>query len=247
MAKNGSLTWILLVAGMANMIACGDEDHSGDPNGSPNGPQPETRPFVNDPVWPNVWTINAFDGPSYEFKSNCTNVESDELETCFLWTVTAVIVEAPDGRRFELDKDFCINSYSGEITRRFVLYGPPDDGLPVAGEYRFLYYEGEEIVLTQIVDYVPETIGFPTDVTWRREGDDLVAEWTPPEGTRPDMWYKVLLFPFGGNVISNVFEWDASSARLPNIPLKDGAEGTLNVAIYFQDGFSPSEYLPFTW
>jgi hypothetical protein len=34
---------------------------------------------------------------------------------------------------------------------------------------------------------------------------------------------------------------------LPDIPLEDGATGTLNVAIYFQDGFSPSEYLRFTW
>ena len=158
-----------------------------------------------------------------------------------------MVVEAPDGRRFELEKDFNINSYSGEVTRRFVLYGPLNGGLPGPGEYRFLYYEDEEIVLTQVVEYVPETVGYPMDVTWRREGDDLIAEWTPPEGTGEDMWYKVLLFPDGGNVISDVFEWDASSARLPDIPLEDGATGTLNVAIYFQDGFSPSDYLRFTW
>lgn len=69
---------------MKGSLACGDEDHIGN-GGSPNGPDswPETRAYVNDPVWTNVWTINALDGPSYEFKSNCANVESDELETGF--------------------------------------------------------------------------------------------------------------------------------------------------------------------
>ena len=99
----------------------------------------------------------------------------------------------------------------------------------------------------QVVSYTPETVGFPTDVRWRRENSDLVAEWTPPSGAAPGMWYKVLLFLDGGNVISNVFDWDASSARLPEIPLADGATGTINVAIYFDGGFSPSQYLPFTW
>ena len=159
--------WGFLLAALlpAAIISCGDEDHSGGPAG-PSGPHDEPPPYVNDSVWPNVWTVNAFDGESYEFKTNCTNVDSQELETCFLWTITAVVVEAPDGRRFELDKDFNINSYSGEVTRRFVLYGPSDGGLPGVGEYRFLYYEGEELVLTQVVDYIPETVGYPTNFSW---------------------------------------------------------------------------------
>ena len=202
-------------------------------------------PF-NDPAYPEVWTINAFDGQSYEFKTNCVG-DFVELENCFLWTITAVVVETPTGERFELDRDFNINGYSGEVTRRWVLYGPTGGGLPVAGDYLFHYYEGEEIVLTQLLPYTPETVGFPTDIQWRREGDDLIAEWTPPSGTTPDMWYKVLLFPDGGNVISNTIDWDASSALLPDIPLEEGATGTFNVAIYFGGGFSPSEYLPFTW
>ena len=169
------------------------------------------------------------------------------METCFLWTVTAVVAEAPDGQRFELDKDFNINGYSGEVTRRWVLYGPTGSGLPQAGDYRFLYYEGEELVLTQVVPYTPQTVGFPTQIKWTRDGDDLVTEWTPPAGATTGMWYKVLLFPEGGTVISNIFEWDASSARLPDIPLDSGTTGTLNIAIYFRGGFAPSEYLPFTW
>ena len=54
-------------------------------------------------------------------------------------------------------------------------------------------------------------------------------------------------FPEGGEVISALLEWDASSARLPDVPLADGTRGTLNVAIYWNGGFAPSEYLPFTW
>lgn len=225
---------ILLVA-----IACSDDEGKGPP------PAPSNGPFT-DPAFPEVWTINASDGQSYEFKSNCVG-EFEELETCFLWTVTAVIVVAPDGDRFELDKDFNINAYSGEVTRRWVLYGPTGGGLPAAGIYQFLYYRGEELALAQNVSYIPETIGHRTDVTWRRDDSDLFVEWTPPDGATPEMWYKVLIFPDGGDVISNIFDFDSSSALLPDIPLADGATGTLNVAIYFMGGFSPSEYLPLTW
>jgi hypothetical protein len=63
----------------------------------------------------------------------------------------------------------------------------------------------------------------------------------------PGMNYKVLIFPDGGNVISDQFDWNASSARLPDVPLSDGATGTLNVAIYFSGGFAPSQYLPLVW
>ena len=61
------------------------------------------------------------------------------------------------------------------------------------------------------------------------------------------MWYKVLLFPDGGNVISDIFDWNVSSARMPAIPLADGATGTLNVAIFFRGGYAYSEYLPLVW
>ena len=61
------------------------------------------------------------------------------------------------------------------------------------------------------------------------------------------MNYKVLMFPDGGDVISSLLEWNASSARLPVVPIADGTTGTINVAIYFSGGFAPSEYVPFTW
>lgn len=204
------------------------------------------RPSLNNEVFPEVWSSNGFDGQTYEFKTNCFG-NFVALETCFLWTVTAVIVESPDGVRFELEKDFNINTYSGEVTRRWVLYGPPGAGLPKPGEYWFLYQEREELVLTQIVSYYPETVDPPTSVTWSREGNDLVVGWTPPAGAMPGMWYKVLIFPDGGDIISDRFEWDARSARLLNVPLVDGATGRLNVAIYFSGGYAYSEYLSMTW
>lgn len=238
MTPSPDLREILLSAVLvASLAACG---------GGVDGPQGGSPAGSDEPVYPEVWSSNAFDGQSYEFKSNCGH-EFQELETCFLWTVTSVTVEAPDGTRFHLDKDFNINEYSGEVTRRWVLYGPTGAGLVPAGDYRFVYYEEEELVLTQVVSYTPETVGFPKDIKWLREGDDLVVEWTPPQDTTSDMWYKVILFPDGGNVISDIIDWDASSARLRDIPLSDGATGTLNVAIYFPGGYAPSRYLPFTW
>ena len=157
------------------------------------------------------------------------------------------MVESPTGARFELEKDFNVQAYSSEVTRRWVLYGPPGAGLPNPGDYRFLYYENGEVVFTQVVSYSPETVDYPTGIVWRRDGNDFVVEWTPPAGARPGMNYKVLIFPDGGNVISDLFDWDASSARLPDVPLGDCATGTINVAIYFSGGYAASEYLPMTW
>jgi hypothetical protein len=228
--------------------ACNGGGSSGNPMGpSPNPPPGPPGPLDNAPTFPQVWSINAFDGRSFEFKTNCIG-EFVSLATCFLWDVTAVVVEAPGGRRYELEKDFNIQPYSGEVTRRWVLYGPTGAGLPVAGDYRFLYYQGEEATLTQVVSFTPQLVAFPTGITWSRDGNDFVVAWTPPVAASPGMTYKVLLFPpNNGAVISSLLEWNASSARLPDVPLEDGTEATLNVAIYWDTGFAPSEYLPFTW
>lgn len=231
---------------VATLAGCGDDSRRPPPD-SPTGPSGDTsqQPFYEH-AFPQVWSSNAYDGQSYEFKSNCGS-DFVELETCFLWPLTAVIVEGPDGTQYHLNKDFNINAYSGEVTRRWVLYGPIGAGLMPAGDYHFLYYEGDDLLLTHTVSYTPELVGHPTDIVWTREGDDLVIDWTPPPGTQRQMHYKVLMFPDGGSVISEILPWDASGARLPNIPLADGATGTLNVAIYFSGGYAPSQYLSFTW
>ncbi len=128
-----------------------------------------------------------------------------------------------------------------------MLYGPAGAGLPILGAYTFRYYQGGTVMLEQTVDYRPDTVGYPTDVVWRREGTDMVVTWTPPQGMRAGMWYKVLVFPDEGSLISQVFAWDAAQASLPAVPLADGQGFTLNVAAYFQAGYAYSDYQHFTW
>ncbi|MDP6580622.1 MAG: VanZ family protein [Vicinamibacterales bacterium] len=177
------LAWFLGVVALGATCACASgggptapTGASASPDGGP-GPPGQT-PSLQNQVFPEVWSSNGFDGRTYEYKTNCAE-NFTVLETCFLWDVTAVVVETPNGGRFELNKDFNINAYSGEVTRRWVLYGPTGAGLPVPGMYQFRYFQGETLELTQDVSYSPETVGFPTNVQWRREGNDLVAEWTP--------------------------------------------------------------------
>ena len=242
-----SLVWLLASAVMLAPIAACGGGSSTVPSTGPSALEPAARPpSPLEVAFPEVWSSNGYDGQTYEFKSNCVG-DFVELETCFLWDMTAVAVEAPTGERFELQKDFNVQAYSGEVTRRWVLYGPPGVGLPEPGDYRFPYYRNADLALTQVVSYSPETVDYPTGVLWRRDGNDLVVQWTPPAGARPGMNYKVLIFPDSGNVISNLFEWDASSARLPNVPLDAGATGTINVAIYFSGGYAYSERLSMTW
>lgn len=193
-----------------------------------------------------MWSSNGFDGATYEFKTNCFD-PYDVLEACPLWEMTRVAVESPNGQVHTLEKDFNVNDYSGEVTRRWVLYGPPGAGLPTPGVYTFRYYQGAEVALEQTVDYRPDTVGYPTGVAWRREGTDMVVTWTPPSGMSEGMWYKVLVFPDEGELISQVFAWDAAQASLLAVPLADGDGFTLNVAAYFAAGYAYSDYQHFTW
>jgi hypothetical protein len=197
-------------------------------------------------VFPEVWSINSPVGQGYEFKCNCFG-DYDILEECPLWDLTEVRVLAPDGREFALDKDFNVNAYSGEVTRRWVLYGPADGGLPPAGRYTFLYTRDGGTVHEQYVAYEPDVVGYPEDVAWTWDGDDLHVTWTPGPGMADGMWYKVLVFPDGGNVLSLQFDWDAASAVLPDLPLAPGHPATLNVAAYFSGGYAPSEYHELTY
>ena len=199
-------------------------------------------------AFPEVWSSNGFNGPTFEYKTNCVSLgDVEELKDCFLSSVTHVVVITPQGDEVELEKDFNINEYSGEVTRRWVIYGPPGEGIPAPGVYRFIYYKDGEIALEQKVDYKPETIGYPTNVTWRKDGEDILVSWVPPEGVRSGMWYKVLIFRDEGNLISQVEEWDVESARLKNIPLNAGETGQLNVAVYFRGGFADSEPVEVRW
>ena len=47
--------------------------------------------------------------------------------------------------------------------------------------------------------------------------------------------------------ISNVFNWDVDTAVLRDVPLIVGGRYSLNVGIYFEDGYAYSEYVIFDW
>ncbi|MDO8508122.1 MAG: hypothetical protein Q7S27_00390 [Nanoarchaeota archaeon] len=197
-------------------------------------------------VYPEVWSSNGPDGKTYEYKSNCGS-NYDELEECFLWDVDKVVVFSPLMDEFNLNKDFNINNYSGEITRRWVLYGPSQGGLPIEGEYKFNYYKDGNLVLEQKVNYQPDFIDYPRNVSWKRNGEDLYVEWDAPEGVKEGMWYKIIVFPKEGNVISLQFDWNTENGALKNIPLKEGDKAKLNVAVFYRGGYAYSEYVDFEW
>ena len=48
-------------------------------------------------------------------------------------------------------------------------------------------------------------------------------------------------------LVSKPFEWDAASGVLEDVPLIEGGSYSLNVAIYFSDGYAYSEYVIFNW
>lgn len=204
-----------------------------------------------------VWSKNGYDGKSYEFKTNCDSwgPRYTTLEDCFLWSLTSVNVTGPDGLVYELRKDFNIQDYSGEVTQRWVLYGPAGAGFPRTGLYTFRYYIGSELEYEQSVPYTLKYIDYPTNVQWRREGNDLLVEWDPPANPRGRTWYKVILgVDTRPGKISQALEFGPRSARLPDITLQNGTRAKLNVAAYFTEreephggGYAYSEYIPIVW
>ena len=206
----------------------------------------QSQPQNKYDIYPEVWAQNAYNGEGYEFKVNCGR-DYQKLEECFLWDLTQVSVTDPAGITHQLNKDFNINSYSGEITRRWVLYGPVGAGLPKSGKYTFTYLKHSEKNFEQTVDYKPQIINYPTNITWRREGNDLLVFWTPPAGIKDGMWYKVIIFRKGGSVLSKQIDWDAKEAKLENLPLKPGEKAEFNVSSYFEGGYAYPASIPLTW
>ncbi len=225
---------------------------TGDP-GAPAGsgaattsPPPKEKSPTDD-IFAEVWTKNGYDGASYEYKVNC-GPNYATLQECFLWDLTRVMVTAPNGTVYDLVKDFNVQSYSGEVTRRWVLYGPAGGGLPAAGSYTFTYYKGESVAHTASLSYSPEVVDPPTNITWRREGNDLLVDWTAPAGMSPGMTYKVLVFPpNNAPALSQLLQWDATSARLEDLPLAAGSEAGMNVSSYFPGGYAYPANVTVTW
>lgn len=199
--------------------------------------------------FPEVWSQNSPYGQSYEFKVNCFG-DYDLLEECFLWDLDAVRVISPNSTIYNLNKDFNVNNYSGEITRRWVLYGPYNSSLPSNVNYTFEFIQDGDVKVKDNVNYLSSLIDFPVNVKWQKTGKDLHVFWTPPHEINEDMFYKVILWELNGTpdvFVSDKFRWDSANATLPNVPLIKGGNYSVNVAVYFKDGYSFSEYVLFEW
>ncbi len=215
---------------------------------SSSGPPPKVASPLDD-VHAEVWTKNGYDGASYEYKVNC-GPNHATLEECFLWDLTRVTVTAPSGTVYELAKDFNRNSYSGEVTRRWVLYGPAGGGLPSAGQYVFRYYQGDTVKEQAAVDYTPEVVDPPSAVSYERTGDnDVVIRWQAPAGISSRMWYKPSVDPPGNDrqIISQTVAWDQTSATLNDITISAGETIEINVAVFFRGGYAYPKPLTIVW
>lgn len=207
----------------------------------------EEKPLIQ--IHTEVWSQHSPAEESWEFKVNCFGNYS-KLEECFLWDLDLVRVITPNNSIYDLNKDFNINNYSGEVTRRWVLYGPAKAELPESGIYRFEYIKNESVVYTQTVNYTKSKVSYPNQIRWERKGNDLNVDWMPPTGIDSTMNYKVIIWNEYGTpsvFVSKAFQWNATNGILENVPLIDGGNYSLNVAIFFRDGYAYSEYINFTW
>lgn len=261
------MRWNGVIAGVAALavafaIACGGSDsrrydEAPDSTYSPDmvqAPPGAETTSVDNPdrldVWPQVWSQYSPAGASYEYKVNC-NGNPSALAPCFLSDLDFVRVIGPDGLVADLEKDFNINDFSGEVTRRWVLYGPSEQSaLPAAGDYAFQYIRDELVVGVQTVHYAPSQITYPVDVEWERVGADISVTWSPPQKVEKGMWYKAIIWNEAGTpelFVSQEFDWDASSVVMTDVPLVDGGEYSLNVAVFYDDGYAYSEYIQVVW
>lgn len=209
----------------------------------------EKEPEQKRIIFSEVWSQNSPYGESYEFKVNCIG-EFETLNECFLFDVEAVTVTAPDKTIYELEKDFNINNYSGEITRRWVLYGPQNASLPESGSYIFTFIKENKNVLTDVVKYMQDYISYPTNVQVEREGNNIKTSWFPPLRIPEESWYKVIIWNEYGTsqlFISQQFPSNVKEVTLSNVPLIEKGNYSLNIALFYRNGYSYSEYYKFTW
>lgn len=209
--------------------------------------QPEGN-FESTKIYPQVWSHNSPDGESYEYKVNCSN-DYSTLETCFLWDIDQVVVTAPDGEKYQLNKDFNIEKYSGETTRRWVLYGPMGAGLPKNGVYIFSFIKEGSIILSRELKFEEKIVPFPEDITVAQEGKGLHVTWQPAEGKTPEMDYKVIIFDnaTGKLAASQSFPEDAKDVLLPDLPLIPGRTYRVVIATFSHIGFSESKQIRLNW
>jgi hypothetical protein len=202
---------------------------------------------VYEAVYPTVMANRNPDGlPAYEYKSNCSQ-NYVELETCFLWNLTDVTTTTPSGNVFHLNKDFYINPYSGEVTRRWVLYGPDGSGYPENGSYLFSYYIDDQLVLEQTLDYVFSMVNPVTDIQAVQTGNQLVVDWTPPADMNSEKWYKVYVSLNRKILYSQRFDWNVNHAELSDLDLVPGEKYEIDVDVFGQDNSAGGKTLILVW
>ena len=151
-------------------------------------------------------------------------------------------VTTPANEVISLDRDLSTNTFSGEVTRRWVKYGPSDGQFPWTGDYSFEYFKGEDLVLETTMPFCGVPLSLPQDVSWTRSGSDLNVQWAEPPSSVG--FIKVLVFDqvsVDSNVISVVYSKDSSGTVVVDAPLINGDSYYASVAFFWDDGYS------YTW
>jgi len=205
--------------------------------------------FDPDPIVPQVWSKNGPDGASYEFKVN-DFAHHAQVEDGLLYGLSAVRVRKPDGEEIALAQEFPDPAGDpGVANPRWVVYGPPGAGFPVAGRYTFVFWRDGAEVRRMDVDYRARHIGFATGLAAELDGDVLRVTWTPPAGdaARIDS-FKVLVYAAHTStlLISERLAGGAwSSANIADAAQRIGAHDLIlvNVAAFGDESFSYSDDL----
>jgi len=187
-------------------------------------------------IWPQVYSQNGPGISSWEYKVNCGS------DNCFLSDLTAVNVTTPANEVISLDRDFYTNTFSGEVTRRWVKYGPSDGDFPWAGDYLFEYFKANKLELETRLPFCGVPLPLPQDVSWTRSGSDLHVQWAEPPSSVG--FIKVLVFDqvsVDSNVISVVYSKDSSGTVVVDAPLINGDSYSASVSFFWDDGYS------YTW
>lgn len=200
-------------------------------------------------IFSEVWSQNSPKGKSYEFKVNCGSNYAI-LGSCFLYELDEVYVIHPEGRRYDLKKDFNINNYSGEITRRWVLYGEQNSSLPITGEYVFEFVKNKTIAFRDSVKYVQSYVSYPYDIKMEKREKSLAVKWKAPGRIKEGMWYKIIIWNEADTpqvFVSKQFDWNATEGVLENVPLVKNGNYSLNAAVFYRGGYAYSDYSIFSW
>ena len=100
------------------------------------------------------------------------------------------------------------------------------------------------------VYYIQNNIGYPSEVKWKRDNNEIFVSWKPPKNFLEEGFYKVIIwneFDTSSLFISQRFDGNIVNASLKDVPLQNNGNYSLNVAVYFKDGYAFSKYNIFSW